>query len=126
MQIRESIEGLYSADPARYAAATQGGLDCLADRGLLRCERDGDVFEVSEVRDAPTTARPVRRPLAKFIYLLALLKSIATFGDWLPYVLWKLERHTGNQVELTERQRRHPLIWGWPVLLRVLWQRDLR
>jgi hypothetical protein len=58
--------------------------------------------------------------------MIGLLKSAATFGDWLPYVLWKLERHGGTRIELTDRQRRHPLIWGWPVLWRVLRRRDLR
>jgi hypothetical protein len=55
-----------------------------------------------------------------------LLKSALTFGDWLPYALWKLERHTGTRVELTDRQRRAPLIWGWPVIVKLLWQRALR
>ena len=29
-------------------------------------------------------------------------------------------------LELTERQQRHPLIFGWPVLWRILRSRDLR
>ena len=122
----ETVEGLHSAAPARYALATRGALDSLAGRGVLKVASSGDRFEVSWVNPEPLRPRPVRRPPAKFVYLLALLKSITTFGDWLPYVLWKLERHTGNRVELTDRQRRHPLIWGWPVLLRVLRQRDFR
>ena len=70
-------------------------------------------------------ARRLRRPAAKALAFVQLLKSAFTFGDWLPYALWKLERHTGHRVELTERQRRHPLIFGWPVLLRLLRSRDL-
>jgi len=42
-----------------------------------------------------------------------------------PYILWKLERHTGRPIEVTERQRRHPLLFGWPVLARLLWRRDV-
>lgn len=67
-----------------------------------------------------------RRPLAKAVYLAGLFKSAFTFGDWLPYALWKLERHTGTRIELSERQRRHPLVWGWPLVFRVFRQRDLR
>ncbi len=122
----ESIRSLYAADPERYAAATRGALDALAVRGRLHVETDGEGYEIRLIGHTASGTRPVRRPLAKLVYLLGLFKSIATFGDWLPYALWKLERHTGNRVELTERQRRHPLIWGWPVLLRVLWKRDLR
>ncbi len=122
----ETIQSLHSANPDRYAAATRGALDSLANRGVLQFARSGDGFEVTASSQSQAIPRPVRRPLAKFVCLLALLKSIATFGDWLPYALWKLERHTGNRIELTDRQRRHPLVLGWPVLLRVLWQRDLR
>jgi len=64
--------------------------------------------------------------LAKLVYFVQLLKSAATFGDWLPYVLWKLERHTGKKIVPSERQRRYPFIFGWPLLVRILWQRDLR
>ena len=49
-----------------------------------------------------------------------------SFGDWLPYVLWKLERHGGVRLELTQRQQRYPLVFGWPVILRLLRQRTLR
>jgi hypothetical protein len=122
----ETIQSLHAADPERYSAATRGALKCLAGRGQLQVATSSDGFEVSAVSPSRAGPKPVRRPLAKFVYLLGLLKSIATFGDWLPYALWKLERHTGNRIELTDRQRRHPLVWGWPVLLRVLWQRDLR
>jgi hypothetical protein len=43
-----------------------------------------------------------------------------------PYALWKVERHTGTRIEYSERQRRHPFIWGWPLVFRVLRNRDLR
>jgi len=42
-------------------------------------------------------------------------KYIATVDDWVDYLLAKLERHHGVQVELTPLQRRHPLIFAWPV-----------
>ena len=66
------------------------------------------------------------RPVAKATMLLRLLKTAFTFGDWLPYALWKLERHSGVRIEPTERQRAHPLIFGWPVIARVLFTRTLR
>ena len=71
-------------------------------------------------------ARRLRRPAAKLLAVVQLLKSAFTFGDWLPYALWKLERHTGTRLTPTERQRRHPFLFGWPLMLRVLRRRDLR
>jgi hypothetical protein len=42
-------------------------------------------------------------------------KYMLTVDNWVQYLLDKLERHQGVHVELTERQRRHPLIFGWPI-----------
>ena len=64
-------------------------------------------------------------PLAKLAYVGQLFKTAFTFGDWLPYALWKLERHTGKPLQISERQRRHPFVFGWPVLARLLWRRDI-
>ena len=69
---------------------------------------------------------PLRRRLAKAVYAAALFKTAFTFGDWLPYALWKLQRHSGRAIVASERQRRHPLIYGWPLLYRVLRERALR
>ena len=68
----------------------------------------------------------MRRPVAKALACLGLVKTAATFGDWVPYVLWKLERQSGVQIEVSEAQRRHPLLFGWPVLIRLLRLRVLR
>jgi hypothetical protein len=125
----ETIRSVYLAGPERFDRAARIGLDALAERGWLRWRDEGDLA----VATLPAARRrraargwKLRKPLRKTLYMISLLKSTATFGDWLPYVLWKLERHGGTRIELTDRQRRHPLIWGWPVLWRVLRRRDLR
>jgi len=46
-------------------------------------------------------------------------KYLVTYDGWLDYLLQKLAR-TGNQVSLTERQRRHPLIFALPVLYQMM------
>ena len=38
------------------------------------------------------------------------------------YVIYRASRHS----RMAERQRRHPLIFGWPVIFRLLTQRALR
>jgi hypothetical protein len=122
----ESIRGLYEAAPDRYAEVTRAALGRLAAQSGCEVLETGGEFEVSFVETrSGYRLDGLRRPLAKTVYVLGLLKSAFTFGDWLPYVLWKLERHTGTKLVPTERQRRHPLLWGWPLLLRVLWRRDL-
>ena len=66
------------------------------------------------------------RSFSRVLGLQRLLKTAFTFGDWVPYVLWKLERHTGRKIELTERQREHPLIFAWPIILPLLRRKSLR
>jgi hypothetical protein len=125
----ETIRSVYLADPERFDRAARNGLDALAERGWLRWRNEGGLAVATlpaAQRRRAARAWKLRKPLRKTLYMIGLLKSAATFGDWLPYVLWKLERHGGTRIELTDRQRRHPLIWGWPVLWRVLRRRDLR
>ena len=127
---QETVRSVYEADPARYDGAAAEALAVLHQQGWLDAvDRHDDTFEVkmppARLRQARRTWRR-RRPLAKIIAAGRLIKTAFTFGDWLPYALWKLERHTGTRVEMTPRQRRHPFIFGWPVLVRLLRRGDLR
>jgi hypothetical protein len=55
---------------------------------------------------------------------LRWLKHMATFEGWLDYILLKVRRHSGEQIVLTERERRYPLLLLWPRLFRYLRHRD--
>ena len=124
-----TITGLYQAAPERYQQVAYAAVRELARRSLLKLHGvEGNLLVVMPVFRRKKLCRDwrARSVLAKGLYAVRLLKSALTFGDWLPYALWKLERHTGVRIEPTERQRRAPLIWGWPVILKLLWQRTLR
>lgn len=125
----EAVSGLYGAAPERYDRALRLALEALQESGWLRLEGRGEASRVwlpPRVLRRGSRSWRLRRPLAKLAYAASLLKTATTFGDWLPYALWKLERHTGTRLVPGPRQRRHPLIFGWPLLLRALWRRDLR
>ncbi len=49
---------------------------------------------------------------------LRWLKYAITFDDWPDYIARKVERRTGLAVELTERERRYPVIFLWPKVFR--------
>ncbi len=68
----------------------------------------------------------LRRQQGRLLHVLRLIKSVLTFDNGVDYIAWKLERHTGCAIEITPRLRRHPLIFGWPILWRLLRQRRLR
>jgi hypothetical protein len=48
------------------------------------------------------------------------LKHMATFANWLPYLVRKVERHRGERIELTRLEKRLPLIFLWPRAIKVL------
>jgi len=125
----DTIATVYQAVPERYARVTALAVDAMRSRGLVEGSIDGEKVEVGmdeATRHAIVASWRRKVPVAKALYALRLLKTAATFGDWLPYALWKLTRHTGVVVELTERQRRHPLVFGWPVIFRLVRGRTLR
>jgi hypothetical protein len=48
------------------------------------------------------------------------LKYTVTFENWSEYLAAKVERRTGVRVELSPRERRLPLLFLWPKLVRFL------
>lgn len=116
---------LVADDPDYYRHSAEAALHDLEAAGALR--REGDAVEL----DAGWARRgrhtwALRRPLGKVFAALRLIKSALTFGDWVPYALWKMERHTGVRLEASPAQRRHPFLFGWPLIFRALRERLLR
>lgn len=55
-----------------------------------------------------------------------LLKHVVLYDGWLDYIVRKVERSGNAPVELTERERRWPLIFLWPRVFRFLRTRPQR
>jgi hypothetical protein len=53
-------------------------------------------------------------------------KHVVTFDNWLPYVHRKAERRLGTTITLTPLERRWPLVFLWPRVVRVLFTRPER
>ena len=99
----------------------------------LRSERSGKYGEIYAANRAHYDSlfdargrgkdRPVlwrlRQAAGKALSGARILKSVLTFDDPVGYMLWKLERHSGVRIEATERQRRHPLLFAWPLVWRL-------
>jgi len=123
----ETIRSIYQAQSERYDSAGASALALLEEEEWFESvSARGSAFEVELRRSRRCWTRwrwHLSRPLARGLAVLRLLKTAFTFGDWVPYALWKFERHTGEAIEVSERQRRHPLIFGWPLIWRVLLRR---
>jgi hypothetical protein len=65
--------------------------------------------------EACTAAWRRRRRISKLLNLARLVKATFTFDGALDYVLWKVKRHSGIVLPVTDWQRRHPLLSA-PVL----------
>ena len=51
-------------------------------------------------------------------------KYVVTFDDWLEFILRKVRRHSGQDIELTPRERRLPLLFLWPRVFRYFRHKD--
>lgn len=57
---------------------------------------------------------------------LRWFKHVITFANWLPYVVRKVERHTGRTIELTTLEKKLPVLFLWPRAIHVLVTRPRR
>ena len=97
-------------------------------RALLEGLREEGELETAE--GAYALSRPVgvveRWRLALYFRVslvratLRWFKYVVTFDDWLDYLLRKVNRHTGQDIQLSARERKHPLVFLWPRVVRYL------
>lgn len=111
-----------------YAAELRSERD---SRYLTLYEANAGYFEALHAAWAgqahpPQTRWAIRKLAGKTLSVLRLMKSALTFDDPVDYALWKVERHSGVAVEATERQRRYPLIFIWPLVWRLYRQGALK
>ena len=115
---------LAAHDPARYAKALTlawqrlGLKQGTAVDGLLRPQID------RATRQQAAKAWSRRARWGKPLNILRLAKSVFTFAGGADYVAWKVERHSGYRLVLTDWQRRHPLLAA-PKVLWTLWRRGV-
>jgi hypothetical protein len=118
-------EKVFEPQQEHFRRALQPGIDAAVAAGTLT--RDGERYRLSE----PAGAR--RRLYWRWHFLRSKtrvtarwFKHVMTFDQWLPYITRKVERRTGRRVELTRLERRWPLIFLWPRVVRVLRNRPQR
>ena len=68
----------------------------------------------------------LRRWQGRVLSVLRLTKATFTFRDCIDYAAWKIERHTGVNIEVTPRLRRHPVLFGCKVFWKLFRRGVLR
>jgi hypothetical protein len=61
----------------------------------------------------------LRAAQGKLLSVARLLKALFTFDGGLDYIAWKLERHSGQRIDIPPRVRRYPLVFVWGLFWRL-------
>jgi hypothetical protein len=104
---------LFDADPEYYRALTRAALAGAPFAGMVRPDTMPDRYQVRMPRNARrlnSAAWRLRALQGKVLSVLRLLKASMTFTNGVNYILWKIERHSGVRVEVSEKLRRVPLL----------------
>jgi len=121
----ERIDALLAAQSATMVPMYADLLAWLADTGVLR--RDGDAYVDAH---PPGPWLRVRSSLyfrvTKLRATARWAKYVTLYDDWLTYAVQKVARRGGMTIELTDRERRWPLVFLWPKLLRFVRSRPQR
>ncbi|KAA5604069.1 hypothetical protein F1188_17930 [Roseospira marina] len=80
---------------------------------------DGRMIPHGVDRDAARRAWARRQRVGKLLNMVRLTKAVFTFEHGADYILWKLERHNGRPVPVSDWERRHPILAAPRVLLRL-------
>lgn len=137
--LRRSLAGEIrpeSGDHARTLATAQRDslraiysplLTHLAAHGALVAGTDGLTYRLPA---APGRLEAMRIALyfhrSKLRATTRLLKHVVLYEGWLDYIVRKVDRSGGEQIVLTDRERRWPLIFLWPKVFHYLRTRPQR
>jgi hypothetical protein len=121
----ERAARVFEAQADHFSAVLAPTLEAAVAAGVMK--REGDQYTLS----APVSSRERRRWRRHFRKSKARsttrwFKHIVTFTNWLPYVVHKVERHTGRTIELTKLERKLPIVFLWPRVIHVLLTRPRR
>ncbi|HEX6791023.1 MAG TPA: hypothetical protein VF247_06910 [Candidatus Krumholzibacteria bacterium] len=114
-RVREVIEAQVSFFRLVYGRVLQSGVR----DGRLVVE--GDLFRLAKKagwRERWRAGHFFRRSKARAT--MRWFKYMLTFDDWLDYIVRKIERRSGQRIELTRAERRFPIIFLWPKAFRLI------
>jgi hypothetical protein len=95
-----------------------------ASRAKLIVDMQREHFETITKLASPTVISnrswSTRRWQGKLLSVARLMKAAFTFQGGADYAVWKIERHTGVKISVTDWQRRHPILASILLLPKLL------
>jgi hypothetical protein len=113
-QIVAANRGFYIAALLEWASGNRSEITVLEGEPLRYQHRLG-----KPLRGCARLAWALRKVWGKLMSLIRLTKAMFTFDGGLDYIAWKLERHSGQRVEIPERVRERPLLRVWGLAWRL-------
>ena len=91
-------------------------------RDLLDADRAYYEAAATLTQSAPAIAAnwPLRRIAGRAWSVARLAKAAFTFSGGADYLAWKIERHSGEKLDLSDWQRRHPVLAAITLLPKLL------
>lgn len=124
-EARNRADTIFRMQQAHFRDHFGSVLEAAAESGRLRPVEGGYQFTTPVTpKERRRWRRHFRRSKARVT--ARWLKHVLTFDNWLPYIARKVERRTGEKVELTPLERRMPLLFLWPRAVRILMSRPDR
>jgi hypothetical protein len=119
---KDRASEIFRHNAAYYDAVTHAAAPDVAG---LRPRHDG-TFEIRADEVGGLGAWHVRRVTGKLLSVARILKAWTTFHGGLDYLVWKLSRHSGQEIVVPDAVRRRPLLHVWGFLWRLYRQGAFR
>jgi hypothetical protein len=115
----DRVDEVFASQTQVLLAIAQEALDAAIRDGLA--EREGDLYRWTRNPGGLTRAwYRLYFTSSKARAVARWFKYVVTFDGWIDYIIRKIERRAGFKVEVTERERRWPVIFLWPKFFRVV------
>ena len=104
---------LFDAAPDYYEHLTRSALDHISVPVAIQQDDRSNCYTMSISNRTRWMGRldwMVRSWQGKLLSVLRLLKGLLTFRGGVDYILWKIERHSGEKIEVPPQLQRYPLL----------------
>ena len=121
-EAKDRFERIFDAQVDHFTDVFNPVLEGGIESGLL--VREGGLYRLA----SPVAASEKRRLKSYFMRskaraTLRWFKHMLTFANWLPYIVSKVERHSGKEIQLTTLEKKLPIVFLWPRAIQVLFTR---
>jgi hypothetical protein len=90
------------------------------DSEVVRYERFSEAAIAAIPPGTPSGRWGRRRAEGKLLSVVRLAKASLTYAGGAEYIVWKINRHAGTDIQLKPWQKRHPLLAALSLLPRLL------